>query len=126
MTTTATKRSNDSTNGAPAAKRTSTNTATNVIDADWNALVFGKPFANKYDGYHVGFGFGDDRNRLTLQMATPPDTVRAPFEPKVHTNGGGGTDKGSSDHHTALAGTDPSRSKDRGSRSSRRLGCARA
>jgi len=99
MSTTA-KRSNDGSIGAPAAKRPSTDTATSVVNAEWNELVFGKPFANKYDGFHVGFGFGDARNRLTLQMTKPPDTVRAPFEPKVHSTaggGGGGTDKGSSD-----------------------------
>ena len=66
-------------------------TATSVRDADWSTLVFGKPFPNKYDGFHVGFGFGTDRNRPTLQMATPPETVRAPFEPKVHTTVAGAT-----------------------------------
>ena len=116
MTTAATKRSsNDSTIDAPAAKRPSTGTATNILEAEWNELAFGKPFANKYDGNHVGFGFGDDRNRLTLQMATPPDMVRAPFEPKVPTTGGGGggggADKGSSDPSFVIELDDASHAK---------------
>ena len=89
MTTTA-KRSNDDSTGTPAPKRSATDTATSVVDANWKELDFGKPFANKYDGFHIGFGIGDARNRLTLQMSKPPETVRAPFEPKVHTTGGGG------------------------------------
>ena len=110
MTTTS-KRANDGTNDVPPTKRPS-GTATNVLEADWEELVFGKPFANKYDGYHVGFGFGDDRNRLTLQMTKPPDTVRAPFEPKVHTTGGGGgADKGSSDPSFVIELNDASHAK---------------
>ena len=94
--------------GAPPAK-----TATNVRDADWTTLAFGKPFANKYDGAHVGFGFGNDRNRLTLQMATPPDTVRAPFEPKVHSStalagAGGGAGGGAAAGANGGGGGDPS------------------
>jgi len=107
------KRSNDGIIGTPAAKRPSTNTATSVSDVDWDGLVFGKPFANKFDGFHVGFGFGDERSRLTLQMTRPPDTVRAPFEPKVHTagGGGGGTDKGSSDPSFVIELNDASHTK---------------
>ena len=60
------KRSNDGIIGTPAAKRPSTNTATSVSDVEWDELVFGKPFANKFDGFHVGFGFGDERSRLTV------------------------------------------------------------
>ena len=46
------KRSNDGIIGTPAAKRPSTNTATSVSDVEWDELVFGKPFANRYDGFH--------------------------------------------------------------------------
>jgi len=107
------KRSNDGIIGTPAAKRPSTNTATSVSDVEWDELVFGKPFANRYDGFHVGFGFGDERSRLTLQITKPPDTVRAPFEPKVHTagGGGGGTDKGSSDPSFVIELNDASHTK---------------
>ena len=82
------KRSSDA--SGPPAKRTNGTVATNLHQADWADLHFGKPFANKYDGVHIGFGFGDSRNRLTLQMTRPPETVRAPFEPKVHDTVGGG------------------------------------
>ena len=58
MSTTA-KRANDDSSGAPAAKRSSTDTATSVVDVDWNQLNFGQPFANKYEGCHIGFGLGD-------------------------------------------------------------------
>ena len=86
------KRSSDA--SGPPAKRANGTVATNLRQADWEELSFGKPFANKYDGFHIGFGFGDSRNRLTLQMTKPPETVRAPFEPKVHdTVGGGGGGK---------------------------------
>ena len=50
MTTTA-KRSNDDSTGTPAPKRSATDTATSVVDANWKELDFGKPFANKYDGF---------------------------------------------------------------------------
>ena len=112
MSTTA-KRANDDSSGAPAAKRSSTDTATSVVDVDWNQLNFGQPFANKYEGFHIGVGLGDARNRLTLQMTKPPDTVRAPFEPKVHSagGGGGGTDKGSSDPSFVIELDDASHSK---------------
>ena len=112
MSTTA-KRSNDDSSGTPAAKRSLTDTATSVVDVDWNQLSFGKPFANKYEGCHIGFGLGDARNRLTLQMTKPPNTVRAPFEPKVHSagGGGGGTDKGSSDPSFVIELDDASHSK---------------
>ena len=95
---TSVKHSYESTNDSPPTKRPNCNTATNVLEADWDALAFGKPFANKYDGFHIGFGFGNDRSRLTLQMVKPPETVRSPFEPKVHTiPGGGGADKANAD-----------------------------
>ena len=112
MSTTA-KRAHDDSSGAPAAKRSSTDTATSVVDVDWNQLNFGQPFANKYEGCHIGVGIGDARNRLTLQMTKPPDTVRAPFEPKVHSagGGGGGTDKGSSDPSFVIELDDASHSK---------------
>jgi hypothetical protein len=107
-----TKRTNESTDGGPAPKRSNNgNTATNVLEADWNGLVFGMPFANKYDGLHIGFGFGDDRNRLALQMAKPPNTVRAPFEPKVHTTAGGGADRANADPSFVVELNDASHAK---------------
>ena len=50
---------------------------------------------------------------MTLQITKPPDTVRAPFEPKLHTagGGGGGTDKGSSDPSFVIELNDASYTK---------------
>ena len=82
MTTTA-KRSNDDSTGTPAPKRSATDTATSVVDANWKELDFGKPFANKYDGFHIGFGIGDARNRLTLQMSKPLELLGSLVEGAV-------------------------------------------